>query len=100
VRVFMKRYSKGYSILKADKTHLHHLLLDDKKNHRTVVRRIIILQLVLFSVGIILEPILSITALILLLISTQIVISKVLMINKTLSEWKEQLRINEKSALT
>ena len=99
IRVFMKRYSKGYSILKADKTHLHHLLLDDVKNHKRVVIRVVMLQAGLFLSGILLSRFAGITAVVLTLISAQILISKVLMINKTLSEWQQQLRLNEKSSL-
>ncbi|MFK7758074.1 MAG: MraY family glycosyltransferase [Flavobacteriales bacterium] len=99
LRVFIKRFSRGYSILKADNSHLHHLLLNDKKNHQKVVKRIVLLQVGMFFLGVLFSEFTSVTVLLMSLFSVQIIISKVLMINKMLSEWQEQLRSNEKSAL-
>lgn len=96
IRVFMKRYSKGNSILAADRTHLHHLLLNADQNHKKVVAKILILQVSLLLVGILLTSIASITVTIFILILSQLIISKVLMINKTLAKWQQQLLQNEK----
>ncbi|MBR9831432.1 undecaprenyl/decaprenyl-phosphate alpha-N-acetylglucosaminyl 1-phosphate transferase [bacterium] len=96
LRVFLKRFSKGYSILAADKSHLHHLLLTNKKNHAKIVFSIVALQLALMLIGIILSAIISSTLVILSLILIQVVLSKWLMINQTLAEWQIQLQQNEK----
>ena len=96
LRVFLKRFSKGYSILAADKSHLHHLLLNNKKNHAKIVFSIVALQLALMLIGIILSAIFSSTLVILSLILIQVVLSKWLMINQTLAEWQIQLQQNEK----
>jgi UDP-GlcNAc:undecaprenyl-phosphate GlcNAc-1-phosphate transferase len=96
IRVFLKRFSKGYSILAADKTHLHHLLLVNKKNHATIVYSIVGLQLALIIVGLLLSAIVSSTFVILTLIISQVILSKILMIDKTLAEWQVQLQQNEK----
>ena len=98
IRVFIKRYSKGNSILKADRTHLHHLFLNADQNHKKVVIKIVILQLSLLVVGVVLASITSITATIFTLILSQIFISKILMMNKTLVKWQQQLHQNEKLA--
>ena len=96
IRVFLKRFSKGYSILTADKTHLHHLLLVDKKNHAKIVYSIVGLQLALILIGLLLSTIVGSTIVILTLILSQVVLSKILMIDKTLAEWQVQLQQNEK----
>ena len=96
IRVFIKRYSKGNSILKADRTHLHHLFLKADQNHKKVVSKIVLLQLGLLVVGILLTSITSITATIFTLIISQIFISKFLLMNKILEEWQQQLHKNEK----
>ena len=96
IRVFIKRYSKGNSILKADRTHLHHLFLNAGQNHNKVVTKIVILQFSLLVAGVILASITSVTVTILILILSQILISKVLVMNKILAEWQKQLNKNEK----
>lgn len=97
IRVFLKRYSKGYSILEADRTHLHHLLLHTKGNHKEVASSVVKFQLIFLILGVLLSTIASITFVVCTIILGQIITSKILMINKTLAEWQEQLRRNEKS---
>jgi len=96
IRVFLKRYSSGDSILAADKSHLHHLLLHSKKNHAHVVYSIVGLQITLIVTGLLLSTFINSTIVILALILCQVIISKVLMIDKTLAEWQAQLQQNEK----
>ena len=96
LRVFMKRYASGISPLKADKSHLHHIVLSRGNNSKQVVYSIAGLQLTLIVFGIVLTSLTNITVVMLTLAITQIVISKVLRIDNTLVEWQEQLRQNER----
>lgn len=95
-RVFAKRYSKGNSILIADKTHLHHLFLKTNQNHKKIVVKIVLFQLIMLCAGIILASIISITATVLTLTICQVAVSKLLMINKSLYQWQRWLLENEK----
>ncbi|MFT7056026.1 MAG: UDP-GlcNAc:undecaprenyl-phosphate GlcNAc-1-phosphate transferase [Roseivirga sp.] len=96
IRVIAKRYSKGNSILIADKTHLHHLLLETDQNHKEIVIKFVLLQLIFLCAGIILASITSITAGVLAMAICQVAFSKLLMINKSLEKWQRRLLENEK----
>lgn len=66
LRVYMGRIKKGNSPFKADKSHLHHLLLGSGLNHKKTALSIIVYCLVFFAIGIGLAPTCSTTVISLL----------------------------------
>lgn len=89
VRVFLKRYSIKKSIFDADKAHLHHLFLYISGNHKKVSRMISVFQFTLLILAMFFVSYFSVTFTIVALVASQIILVKLLNVNKYVSKWKE-----------
>ncbi|HSH67414.1 MAG TPA: MraY family glycosyltransferase [Bacteroidia bacterium] len=95
LRVYLGRLKKGTSPFKADKTHLHHLLLLMGFSHKriSIIISTLSIGIVLFSI--VIYHYLPLTAVILVMIALFCVVGFVLNLNKKLLEWREKLRSME-----
>jgi UDP-GlcNAc:undecaprenyl-phosphate GlcNAc-1-phosphate transferase len=96
LRVYMGRIKKGNSLFKADKSHLHHLLLGSGLTHKKVTLYIVLLCLFFLGLGFGLVNYFSTTIILFFtLVAFWLIIRFLLMINK-LQEWISILKKLEK----
>lgn len=96
LRVYLGRIKKGSSPLKADKTHLHHLMLLMTPSHRraSLIISIIAICLLLFTTFI--QYYLSITFSLILVVIIFSALSLFLNLNKKVMEWRDKIKELEK----
>lgn len=87
VRVFLSRYAKRLSIFHPDKSHLHHLLLDQGFNHGKASWLIIVFHLMIIVGGGAISLLLSTTTSLIIMVCLQLVISKLFALDKMLKDW-------------
>jgi UDP-GlcNAc:undecaprenyl-phosphate GlcNAc-1-phosphate transferase len=92
VRVYMGRIKRGNSPFKADRSHLHHLLLKVGLSHKRVAFTVILFCMMLFVVGFGLVSFLSITLIILSIVLAFWSIIRILLMMSSLQEWKITLK--------
>lgn len=96
LRVYLGRIKKGNSPFKADKTHLHHLLLISGYSHRKVAMIISFISLFILFFCIFLNEVVSITS---VSIGTVVIFSLLgyfLNLNKKVYNWSDQIKALEK----
>lgn len=91
LRVFRKRIKAGNSPFKADKTHIHHLVLRLGISHKRASMLISFMVIVLFFLAILSNSVLGITLTISGLLIAFFVITSVLEFNNKIQNWKERI---------
>ena len=91
IRVYRKRIQKGFSPFRADKTHLHHLLLGLKLEHKKATLVIVITAITLLMLSIFAGEYFSNTATIIILLFLFSVISRFLSMNNEINEWRKKI---------
>lgn len=92
IRVYLGRIKEGDSPFKADKSHLHHLLLRIGLTHKKVALTVITFCLLLFFIGFGLVTYFSTTLIILVTFLVFWTIIKILFMIANLQEWKGTLK--------
>jgi len=92
LRVYRKRIKKGKSPFKADRTHLHHLLLNLKLEHKKATLIIVVAVVLLLSVSIFTGVFLSNTANIIVLLVLFAVVTRILSLNDEINEWRDKIK--------
>ncbi len=92
MRVYVGRMKKGDSPFKADKSHLHHLLLSVGLTHKKISLYVVLMCMTLFFVGFGLISYLSTTLIVLALITLFSLVVKTLLMINDLNYWKKIIR--------
>jgi UDP-GlcNAc:undecaprenyl-phosphate GlcNAc-1-phosphate transferase len=92
IRVYRKRIQKGYSPFRADKTHLHHLLLNLKLDHKKASLVIIITVVSLVLITIFSGSYFSNTISILIILILFGIVTKLLHINDEINDWMKRMK--------
>jgi UDP-GlcNAc:undecaprenyl-phosphate GlcNAc-1-phosphate transferase len=92
IRVYRKRIVKGYSPFRADKTHLHHLLLNLKLDHKKATLIIVITVVTLVLISIFSGSYFSNTAGILIILFLFATVTKLLSINDDINDWLKKMK--------
>ena len=92
LRVYRKRIKKGKSPFKADRTHLHHLLLNLKLEHKKATLIIVVAVVLLLSVSIFTGVFLSNTANIIVLLLLFAIVTRILSLNDEINEWRDKIK--------
>ena len=92
IRVYRKRIQKGFSPFRADKTHLHHLLIGLKLDHKKATLIIVITAITLLLLSIFAGEYFSNTTTIVILLFLFSVISRFLSMNNEINEWRKKIR--------
>jgi UDP-GlcNAc:undecaprenyl-phosphate GlcNAc-1-phosphate transferase len=92
LRVFKNRIRSGKSPFRADRTHLHHLLLSTGLNHKASAFTIILMIVMIIIAGIIGNQIMGLSLSIASMLLLFNVITGILSFQKRLNYWKERIR--------
>lgn len=92
IRVYRRRIKKGNSPFKADKTHLHHLLLNLKLEHKKATLIIVFTALGLLGLSIVTGIFISYTANILILLVIFAIVTRILSLNDEINEWRDKIK--------
>lgn len=95
LRVYFTRIKNGTSPFKADKTHLHHLVLLVGLNHKLAAVVILVSSLILVVTSLILINYFSLLSTILICSAIFILLANVLTMNKDMLYWKNHMDIVE-----
>lgn len=95
LRVYLSRIKQGDSPFKADKTHLHHLLLTAGLTHKKVAIAVISFSMILFFLGFGLLSYKSVSIIIIFIMGVFWVIVYLLLMINNLHKWKSKLKILE-----
>lgn len=95
LRVYVGRVKQGDSPFKADKTHLHHLLLTAGLTHKKVAIAVISLSMILFFIGFGLLSYQSVSIIILFIMGVFWGIVHLLLLINNLHKWKSKLKTLE-----
>ncbi len=96
LRVYRSRIKEGYSPFRADKTHLHHLMLHFGIKHKAASALIVSFAAGLILIAVFTGSYFSLTFTLLALIGIFIIISSILSLNKEVSTWLERIKNMEK----
>ena len=96
IRVYLTRIKNGYSPFRADKSHLHHILLRLGLSHKNITIWISVLLLFLFIIGLALINKTSITLAVTILIAVFYLIMKFLVYVIHLYKWQKRIKEMEK----
>ena len=92
MRVYVGRMKNGDSPFKADKSHLHHLLLGAGLTHKKISVYVVFMCMVLFFVGFGLVSYFSTTLIILVIMFLFWMVVKILLMINSLHEWKIRIK--------
>ena len=92
LRVYLGRLKKGNSPFKADKTHLHHLILLIESSHRRVSIVISIISICILLFTVLMQNYVSITLSLIIIVITFSVLGFFLNLNKKVFEWREAIK--------
>ncbi len=92
IRVYRKRIMKGYSPFRADKTHLHHLLLNLKLEHKKATLIIVITVVTLLCLSIFSGTYFSYTTSIIIMLVLFAIITKLLSLNDEINDWLKKMK--------
>lgn len=95
IRVYLGRIKKGISPFKADKSHLHHLLLTIGLTHKKISLLVVVFCMSLFFIGFGLISYFSTTLIILAIMTLFWAIVKILVMINNLYEWKRKMETIE-----
>jgi UDP-GlcNAc:undecaprenyl-phosphate GlcNAc-1-phosphate transferase len=91
-RVFASRIRRGVSPFKADKTHLHHLLLFAGLNHRKTAFSLYLFAILLVLLALLMTNFKGVSIVILLMVGMSHVLTLILRINKGMEKWLAFIR--------
>lgn len=92
IRVYLARIKKGNSPFKADKSHIHHLLLSIGLTHKKISTYLVLVCAILFVVGLGLTLYFSTTLIVLIMMSLFWIMVKILLSINSLFEWKLKIK--------
>lgn len=92
IRVYIGRIKQGKSPFKADKSHLHHLLLTAGLTHKKTSLFVVLLCVILFLLGFGLVSYFSTTLIILAIITLFWLVVKLLLMINSLQEWRQKIK--------
>ncbi len=92
IRVYVGRLKQGSSPFKADKTHLHHLLLAAGLTHKKISLFVVLFCMILFFVGFGLISYFSTTLIILTIMTLFWTIVKLLLMISSLHGWQQKIK--------
>jgi UDP-GlcNAc:undecaprenyl-phosphate GlcNAc-1-phosphate transferase len=92
MRVYVGRMKQGNSPFKADKSHIHHLLLTAGLTHKKISLFVVIFCMILFFIGFGLISYFSTTIIILVIMTLFWAILKLLLMINSLHEWKSKIK--------
>ena len=92
LRVYVGRMKRGNSPFKADKSHLHHLLLVAGLTHKKISIFVVLFCLILFFIGFGLISFFSTTLIIVAIMTLFWAIVKLLLMIANLNEWRETIK--------
>ena len=92
LRVYIGRMKEGNSPFKADKSHLHHLLLTAGLTHKKIALFVVLFCMILFFVGFGLISFFSTTIIIVTIMIIFWVIVKLLLMIASLHEWRDTIK--------
>lgn len=92
LRVFRKRIKRGQSPFKADKTHLHHLLLNLEIKHLTATIIIVIGAFSFLIFALVTGSFLSLTVTMIIILQLFAIFTNVLTLNTEVNTWREKIR--------
>jgi len=95
IRVYLGRIKQGNSPFKADKSHLHHLLLTAGLTHKKISLFVTLFCMILFFLGFGLISFFSTTLIILAIMILFWVIVKILLMISTLKDWRKTITVLE-----
>jgi UDP-GlcNAc:undecaprenyl-phosphate GlcNAc-1-phosphate transferase len=96
IRVYLGRIKQGNSPFRADKSHLHHLLLTAGLTHKKTTTFVVLFCLILFFIGFGLTSYLSTTLIILTIMFSFWLILKFLLMISSLHQWRATIKTLEK----
>lgn len=99
LRVYAGRMMRGGSPFRADKTHLHHLLLDTGFNHRRAAAFIVVLHLIILATSVALFRSTNFGFAFFVAAGLFLVLCGILSGNSSLFQWSQRLRKMEESGL-
>lgn len=97
LRVFRGRIKRGLSPFKADKTHLHHLILFLGMQHANSSIAIIIISGIVILMSLVMYHMLGITWTVTIMILLFAFLTGLLILNKNINDWREKLKKMEKA---
>lgn len=95
IRVYLGRIKEGYSPFRADKSHLHHLLLHVGLPHKKIALLVTLFALFLSFIGLSLTSLFSITSTIVALMAAFWSIIKLLLMINELYKWRKMIQVME-----
>lgn len=95
LRVYIGRMKKGKSPFKADKSHLHHLLLIIGLSHKKIAITVVIMALSLFALGFLLITYFSKTMILLALIISFSIVIRFLLLISSMFLWRQRIQTLE-----
>lgn len=97
LRVYLGRIKNGYSPFRADRSHLHHLLLKIGLNHKSITLVVISFCILIVLTNIGFSEIFSITIVLIAMVAMFIAVIKMVLLFYELKEWREILKKLEQS---
>ncbi len=91
LRVFRRRIKTGYSPFRADKTHLHHLILTFGVNHKIASAIIVAIALLILVIALVSGSFFSITLSVILILFAFGLISGISQLNNQMSIWRKKV---------
>jgi UDP-GlcNAc:undecaprenyl-phosphate GlcNAc-1-phosphate transferase len=95
MRVYIGRMKEGNSPFKADKSHLHHLLLMAGLTHKKTTVFVVIFCMILFLMGLGLISYISTTLIIVAYVTLFGIITKLLLMICSLHKWRDTIKLLE-----
>lgn len=92
LRVYLGRMKVGNSPFKADKSHIHHLLLLFNYSHKKVGLIVIVLSLIFLAIGLLFSNLVNYLNMILILLAIYSFLSLLLNLNKKVFKWLERIK--------
>lgn len=99
LRVYFRRLKAGKSPFQADKTHLHHLVLQLGIQHKKASFFIILIVFAIISLGILSHSTLGVTIMLIFLSYFYFAITNLLQLNSDINLWKSKISKMEKSEI-
>jgi UDP-GlcNAc:undecaprenyl-phosphate GlcNAc-1-phosphate transferase len=99
LRVYIRRLRSGKSPFQADRTHIHHLVLQLGLKHRKASLVIVLMVLIIVSIGIWSHSTLGVTITMIVLIRFFIIVTNLLQLNSDMNFWKLKIKQLESSEI-
>ncbi len=99
LRVYIRRLRSGLSPFHADRTHIHHLVLQLGLKHKKASLLLVVMVLLIVSIGIYSHTTLGVTITMILLVRFFILITNLLQLNSDINFWKTKIKQLESSEI-